>query len=96
MLKNALDTVYGEWNNKAAAFVGYGSAGGSRAIEHLRLIAAELQMATVRQSLTISTMTDFENRVLFTPHDYLLPALATLFDQLVAWSNALRPLRGSQ
>src|SRR5712692_1293164 len=48
VLKNALDYAYPEWNKKAAGFVGYGSVGGSRAVEHLRLIAAVLQMETIR------------------------------------------------
>jgi len=47
-LKNALDYLYHEWNNKAAGFVSYGGAGGVRAVEHLRLILAELMVATVR------------------------------------------------
>src|SRR3981189_2538183 len=36
-LKNAIDFLFAEWNNKAAGFVGYGSVGGVRAVEHLRL-----------------------------------------------------------
>src|SRR5687768_6492951 len=44
-LKNALDFLYREWNNKAAGFVSYGSAGGARAVEQLRLVMAELQVA---------------------------------------------------
>lgn len=51
VLKNALDWVYQEWNQKPVAFVGYGSVGGARAIEHLRLIAVELQMAPVREAV---------------------------------------------
>ena len=47
-LKNAIDFLYAEWNNKAVGFVSYGSVGGARAVEHLRLIAGELQMADVR------------------------------------------------
>ena len=47
-LKNALDYLYVEWNNKVAGFVSYGSAGGSRAVEHLRQVMAELQVADVR------------------------------------------------
>src|SRR5437588_6428927 len=47
-LKNAIDFLYKEWTNKAAGFVGYGSALGARAVEHLRLVLAEVQMATVR------------------------------------------------
>ena len=48
VLKNALDYAYPEWNKKAAGFVGYGSVGGARAIEQLRLVPAELQLATIR------------------------------------------------
>src|SRR3954447_24651706 len=44
-LKNAIDFLFAEWNNKAAGFVGYGSAGGVRAVEHLRLVMAEVQVA---------------------------------------------------
>jgi NAD(P)H-dependent FMN reductase len=93
VLKNALDYIYAEWNNKAAGFVSYGSAGGVRAVEHLRLIASELQVATVRAQVAISLLTEFENYSVFTPHDYLLPQVDTMLDQVVAWSKALEPLR---
>src|SRR4029453_6106992 len=52
-LKNAIDFLYAEWNNKAAGFVGYGSAGGARAVEHLRLVMAEVQVATVRNQVML-------------------------------------------
>src|SRR5437588_5747258 len=52
-LKNAIDFLYAEWNNKAAGFVGYGSAGGVRAVEHLRLVMAEVQVATVRSQVML-------------------------------------------
>src|ERR1700755_1018469 len=66
-LKNAIDFLYGEWNNKAAGFVSYGAAGGTRAVEHLRLIAGELQMADVRAQVQLSLFTDFENFSVFKP-----------------------------
>src|SRR3990167_8722275 len=53
VLKNALDWVYQEWNNKPVSFVSYGSVGGARAIEQLRLVAVELQMAPIRNSVHI-------------------------------------------
>src|SRR5205085_9805624 len=53
VLKNALDYAYPEWVKKAAGFVGYGSVGGARAVEQLRLVAAELQMATIRTGVYI-------------------------------------------
>ncbi|MEU1301420.1 NADPH-dependent FMN reductase [Streptomyces shenzhenensis] len=93
-LKNALDYVYTEWNDKAAAFVGYGGLGGARAVEHLRGIASELQLAHVRQQLGFSLITDFENFSTFTPGDHHAPLAATLFDQLERWAAALKPLRG--
>jgi NAD(P)H-dependent FMN reductase len=95
VLKNAIDYLYAEWNNKAVGFVSYGSVGGARAAEHLRLVAGELQMADVRQQVTLSLVTEFENFSVFRPGDYNLPALDTLLDQVVAWSNALAPLRAT-
>ena len=94
VLKNAIDYLYAEWNNKAAAFVSYGSLGGARAIEHLRAISSELQIAHVRQQLSFSLFTDFENFSVFTPGAQHQAAAATLFDQLEAWSGALKTLRG--
>ena len=93
VLKNAIDYLYAEWNNKAAGFVSYGAVGGARAAEHLRLVAGELQMADVRQQVTLSLITDFENFSVFKPGDYHRTALETLLDQVIAWSAALAPLR---
>jgi NAD(P)H-dependent FMN reductase len=94
VLKNAIDYLYAEWNNKAAAFVSYGSVGGARAIEHLRAVCSELQIAHVRQQLSFSMFTDFENFSMFRPvaaiHD---DAATVMFDQLEAWAAALKPLR---
>ncbi|HEY0715786.1 MAG TPA: NADPH-dependent FMN reductase, partial [Polyangia bacterium] len=92
-LKNAIDYLYKEWNNKAAGFVGYGSAGGVRAVEHLRLIMAEVQVATVRQQVMLSLATDFENYTTFKPAPHHEKNLGTMLEQLVAWANALKPLR---
>ena len=93
VLKNAIDFLYAEWNNKAVGFVSYGGVGGARAAEHLRLIAAELQMADVRQQVALSLITEFENFSVFKPGDYNVDALNVLFDQVIAWSGALSPLR---
>lgn len=92
-LKNAIDFIYGEWNNKVAALVGYGMIGGARAIEHLRLILAEVQIATVRQTLTFSLVTDFEDFSTFKPGDHQLEPLGTMLDQLVSWTKALEGVR---
>jgi NAD(P)H-dependent FMN reductase len=93
VLKNALDYLYAEWNNKAVGFVSYGGVGGVRAVEQLRLVAGELQMADVRQQVALSLITEFESFRTFKPGDYNVSALNTLLDQVVAWSTALAPLR---
>jgi NAD(P)H-dependent FMN reductase len=92
VLKNAIDYLYKEWNNKAAAFVSYGGVGGARAVEHLRLILSELQVAHVRAQVTLSLVTEFENFSVFKPGEYQLPAVDTMLDQLIAWTKALEPL----
>lgn len=92
-LKNALDFVYGEWNNKAAGFVGYGSAGGARAVEQLRLVASELQIAHVRNQVMLSLFADFENFSVFKPHPRNEDSVNAMLDQLIAWGGALRTLR---
>ena len=58
---------FAEWNNKAAGFVSYGGAGGARAVEQLRLVMAEVQIATVRNQVLLSLFTDFENFSVFKP-----------------------------
>jgi NAD(P)H-dependent FMN reductase len=93
VLKNAIDFLYAEWNNKAVGFVSYGAVGGARAAEHLRLVAGELQMADVRQQVALSLLTEFENFSVFKPGDYNRAALDILLDQVIAWSGALAELR---
>jgi NAD(P)H-dependent FMN reductase len=95
-LKNAIDYLYREWNNKAAGFVSYGSAGGVRAVEQLRLIMAELQVATVRAQAMLSLFTDFENFSTFRPAAHQEMAVGAMLDQLVAWGEALKALRSGQ
>lgn len=52
-LKNAIDWAYKPFVKKAVAYVGYGSVGGARAIEHLRNIMVELQAVSVRHAIHI-------------------------------------------
>ena len=77
-LKNSLDYLFSEWNNKAVGFVGYGSANGVRAVEHLRQIAGELMMADVRTAVQLSIFTDFEDFSKFKPADMHLESLKAM------------------
>jgi NAD(P)H-dependent FMN reductase len=92
-LKNAIDFLYKEWNNKAAGFVAYGSALGARAVEQLRLVMGELQIADVRAQVGLSLFTDFENYTVFKPAPHHEKAVNAMLDQVIAWGGALKPLR---
>jgi NAD(P)H-dependent FMN reductase len=94
-LKNAIDFLYAEWNNKAAGFVSYGAQGGARAAEHLRLVMGELQVADVRAQVTLYLHSDFENYTAFKPYPQHEGVLTTMLDQLVSWSTALRSTRSA-
>ncbi|MER5325430.1 NADPH-dependent FMN reductase [Streptosporangium roseum] len=93
VLKNAIDFLYAEWNNKAAGFVSYGVEGGNRAVEALRLVMGELQVADVRAQVALSLVTDFENFSRLQPAAQREDMLTTMLDQVIAWGEALRPLR---
>lgn len=92
-LKNAIDYLYNEWANKAAGFVGYGSAGGTRAVEQLRQVMGEVQVADVRAQVALSLRTDFENFTVFKPAAHHEATVNTLLDQVIAWGGALKTLR---
>lgn len=92
-LKNALDYLYEEWNDKVAGLVAYGSAGGTRAVEQLRLNLAELQVATVRTQVSFSLRTDFEKFSIFKPADNHKKVLNTVIDQVIKWGEALEQVR---
>jgi NAD(P)H-dependent FMN reductase len=92
-LKNAIDFLFKEWNNKVAGFVSYGSAGGVRAVEQLRLVMAEVKVATVRAQVQLSLFTDFENFSTFRPHDIHGNSTNNMLDEVISWASAMKTLR---
>jgi NAD(P)H-dependent FMN reductase len=92
-LKNALDFLFAEWNDKAVGLVTYGSAGGVRAGEHLRQIAGELKMADVRSQVMLQFGADFDEHWQFRPRPFQEQTLHAMLDELLAWSEALRNVR---
>ena len=92
-LKNALDYLRAEWNNKAAGIVSYGSVGGARAAEHLRGILSELHVAHVRVHPALSLFTDFENGTDFNPKPVQADSVNQMLDQVIPWTTALKTLR---
>jgi NAD(P)H-dependent FMN reductase len=95
VLKNAIDYLFVEWTNKAAGFVSYGLHGGTRAVEHLRLIMGEVKVADVRAQVALSVFTDFDDTSL-APAAHQQRVLHIMLDEVIAWSNALKPLRTPQ
>ena len=92
-LKNAIDFLFKEWNDKAAGFVSYGASGGTRAVEHLRQVMGELKVATVRAQVAISLITDFENYTVFKPRPHLEAAVNAMLGDLTPWTQALQSVR---
>ena len=81
--------------------IAYGAVGGTRALEHLRNIAVELQMVPTRNAVHIGgsdffgvhpgmggsgKMADIEA--------HILPAAKSSLDDLVWWANATKAARG--
>jgi NAD(P)H-dependent FMN reductase len=93
-LKNAIDFLYNEWKNKAAGFVSYGGGScGARAVEHLRLVLAELSVATVRGHVLLSLFTDFEDLKIFKPMAIRETDLIATFNQVESWAKAMQTVR---
>jgi NAD(P)H-dependent FMN reductase len=92
-LKNAIDFLFAEWNDKAAGFVGYGAAGGVRAVDQLRLVMGEIKVADVRAQVALSLHSDFENFTTLKPGPRQEAAVNAMLDEVVAWGRALQPLR---
>jgi NAD(P)H-dependent FMN reductase len=93
VLKNALDSVYAEWNNKAVGFVSYGGVGGARAVEHLRGIAVELQMAPVRNAVHIPGSVVWGGTWKPLEDQSLMKQSHGMLVQLQWWGNALKAAR---
>jgi NAD(P)H-dependent FMN reductase len=93
-LKNALDQAYKEWVRKPFTAIGYGSVGGSRAIEHLRAIGIELQMVSTRGAVHIGGgdfMSVFPmggNKPIEDIETGLLPSATAALDELSWWAKA--------
>jgi len=98
-LKNALDQAYKEWVRKPAAYVGYGSVGAARAVEHLRLINVELQMVPTRSGVHIGGSEFFKihpmmgNQPISAIEEAILPSAKTMLDELAWWAKATKAAR---
>ena len=95
-LKNNIDYLYKEWNNKPLCFVAYGSTGGARAVQQLRQVAIELQMAPIRNSVHIMNpwlMTEKDGSLKTGILDAHKQTAENMLAQLYWWSSALKEAR---
>lgn len=95
VLKNAIDYLYAEWNYKPVSFVSYGSlAGGSRAVEHLRGVAAELKMYDLREQIMLPNYyenVDEDGQYMFNERQET--SANTILDSLSFWAGKMKEAR---
>lgn len=97
VLKNAFDSAFFEWNRKPIGFIGHGGVGGARAIEQMRGVVIELQMAPIKHEVNVAREPYFgvlQGKSL-SDFDYLVQSREALFDHLVWWGNALKTARAA-
>lgn len=94
-LKNAIDFVYKEWNNKPVSFLAYGAdAGGARAVEHLRGVAAWLKLYDLSEHVLMPSYSgnlDDDRNYQFT--DSQVKKAHAMLTQLVFWSEQMQRAR---
>ena len=88
-----MDSLYHEWNNKAAGIASYGGQLGASAAFGLRPALANLKLATVASQATFSLMTDFKNMSDFQPADYHANSIKALFEDVLLWAQAFASIR---
>jgi NAD(P)H-dependent FMN reductase len=98
VLKNAMDWTFVEWRRKPMSFIGWGNVGGARAIEQLRQVAVEFEMAPLRHAVHIlpdvmRPMLRGEDPDDLSPLQPLVPRLDQLVDELSWWTRALAAAR---
>ena len=99
VLSNALSFIFNETEKKPAAFVGYGTVGGSRAVEHLRMLAVELSMVPTRFAVHINMeplLGMLRGGKDFGDYDYLAPTVTTMLDELGWYTRVLKSGRDAK
>lgn len=93
VIKNALDSVYHPWGNKVVGFVSYGSVGGARAVEQLRMNAIELQMAPVHTAVHIPASIIWGTGWNAEAEAAMKNSADTMLEQLTRWGRAMKAAR---
>jgi NAD(P)H-dependent FMN reductase len=94
-LQCAIDAFTGEWRNKAAGFVGYGTQGAEGANEDLRESLAVAGVTTVGPRVALTLVPDVRSRSLFVPHPRHIAEMDVLFEQLLSWAGTMKAVRAA-
>ncbi|WP_062462645.1 NADPH-dependent FMN reductase [Demequina soli] len=94
-LKNAIDYLWSEWQDKAAAIVSYGNGGGLRSAEQLRTVLSCVGIAHVRAQTTLNNRDDFDGYAV-TPNAHHEHGLDAMLADLERWAVAMREARGAR
>lgn len=96
-LKALIDSMKEEWAAKPVAFVSYGgSAGGARAVEHLRGVFAELDAVGIREQLSFANAWEqFDSEGRLSDEARAARAFERLLARLGWWASALRDARAA-
>jgi NAD(P)H-dependent FMN reductase len=94
-LVNALDYLHNEWAYKPAGFVSYGGvSAGTRAAQMTKQILTTLKVVPLVEAVAIPFFTThMSNDGKFNGNESFDRSAATMLDELVRWSDALKVLR---
>lgn len=94
-LKNALDTIYHEWNRKPVAFVGYGTYGATRAVEQLVNVTAKVGMVPLPKTFVgITHPWESVKSDGSVDEKFVIGHIDALLENLKWWGEALKVARG--
>ena len=92
-LKNAIDYLYAEWTRKPAAFLAFGNAEGARAVQQLKLVLNELEIAPLPTAVHLRGVPKKIVDGVFTPEPAEDKRFDVMFDEWLWWAKALRAAR---
>jgi NAD(P)H-dependent FMN reductase len=95
-LKNALDYLYYEWNDKPVALVNYGmTSGGLRAAHLIKPVLLALKMIPVSESVVVHLRQALASDGTLAPTAAMHDAAKATLDELQRWTAATAVLRAA-
>ena len=97
-LKNALDYLHQEWQEKPAGFVTYGGvSAGTRALVALRPVVAALGMPSVPAAVNVPFVNQFlDEQRNFVPNEMTIKGADQMLGQLASWTASMSSRQRTQ